>query len=161
VLQFLPPRCLQQSRIQCVVSAWASGHREITFSNFWKTATCPFTEPRTARFRFHNSVTNSGPLRENCSVIIPPFRCPCIIHKTCSTAQCAFSVLLMPYTANLNSQFSSCFSSYILCKCQTEGPHYRCVSFITCNFKLIIIIIIFYEIYYLSAGFAWFYICRM
>jgi len=59
-----------------------------------------------------------------------------------SIAQCAFSVLLMPYTANLNSQFNSCFSSYILCKYQTEGPHYSCVSFITCNFKLIIIIII-------------------
>ena len=56
-----------------------------------------------------------------------------------SIAQCEFPVLLMPYTANLISQFSSCFSSYILCKCQTEGPHYSCVSFITCSFKLIII----------------------
>ena len=64
----------------------------------------------------------------------------------------------MRYTANLNSQFNSCFSNYILCKCQTEGPHYSCVSFITCNFKLIIIIIIIIiiisGIYYISAGFA-------
>jgi hypothetical protein len=145
-MQFLLPRCLQQSRIRCVVSAWVSRQVELTFSTFCNIATCPFTEPYTARFRFRNLQSPiRGRLRVNCSVKVPPsFRFPWITHKPCfhtaRTLNCTNSVLLVPYTDNLNLQFNtkiqfnSCFSYCIMCKCQAEGHQYTCVLFYCLQF---------------------------